>query len=112
MEETDGVKTMHGRSGREYKLPLLPHFSVDGYCTEIGTIYEFFGCYFHGPTCRPFRDVITTSGDTIAERYEQTMSRLEQIRRSGYLVKVQWECECDESGIVKQKPELLTHPIV
>jgi len=112
MEETDGVKIMHGRNGREYKVHELPQFSVDGYCPETRTIYEFFGCYFNGHTCQPFRDVITTRGDTLAERYVRTMSRLEQITRSGYLVKVQWECEFDESGIVKQKPQLLTHPIV
>jgi len=112
MEETEGVKIMHGRNGREYKVPELPQFSVNGYCPETRTIYEFFGCYFHGHTCEPFRNVITTSGDTLAKRYERTMSRLDQITRSGYLVKVQWECEFDESGIVKQKLQLLTHPIV
>jgi len=40
------------------------------------------------------------------------MSRLEQITQPGYLVKFQWECEFDESGILKQKPGLLTHRIV
>jgi len=40
------------------------------------------------------------------------MSRLKQITRSSYLVEVEWECEFDESGIVKQKPDLLTHPII
>jgi len=40
------------------------------------------------------------------------MSRLEQITQPGYLVKVKWECEFDDSGIVRQKPQLLTHPIV
>jgi len=34
------------------------------------------------------------------------MSRLEQITRTGYQVKVQWECEFEE------KPELHTHPVV
>ena len=46
MEVTDGVKIMNSRNGREYKVPELPHFSVDGYCPETRTIYEFFGCYF------------------------------------------------------------------
>ena len=32
MEQTDGVATKHARNGREYRLPELPHFSVDGYC--------------------------------------------------------------------------------
>jgi len=34
------------------------------------------------------------------------MSRLEQITRAGYQVKVQWEFEYEE------KPELLTNPLV
>ena len=52
------------------------------------------------------------SGDTLTERYERTMSRLEQITQAGYQVKIQWECEFDEAGIVNQKPELHTHSIV
>jgi len=48
MEHTDGVKIMHVRKGRQYNVPELPHFSVDGYCPETRTIYDFFGCYFHG----------------------------------------------------------------
>jgi len=57
-------------------------------------------------TCQQFQDVATLSGDTLSERYERTMSRLEQITRAGYEVKVQWECEFEE------KPDLLTHPVV
>ena len=79
---------------------------MDGYCPEINTVYEFFGCFWHGHTCQPFRDVATLSGDTLAERYERTLSRLDQITRVGYQVKVQWKCEFEE------KPDLLTHPIV
>jgi hypothetical protein len=30
-EETDNCKLLHGRNGREYKLPELPRFIVDGY---------------------------------------------------------------------------------
>jgi len=53
------------------------------------------------------------SGDILAERYERTMTRLEQITRvGGYEVNVQWECEFDDAGIVNQEPELLAHPIV
>jgi len=48
MEETDGVQKMHCRNGREYSLPDLPNISVDGYCPETKTIYEFFGCFSTG----------------------------------------------------------------
>jgi len=110
MEQTDGVAIKHARNGREYRLSELPHFSVDGYCTETNTVYEFFGCYWHGCDCLPFRDVITTNGDTLAARYDQTMARLEQIHRAGYQFKVQWECAIDDAGI--GTPEMLTHPTV
>jgi len=113
MEQLDGVKIKHARSGRECSLPELPRYSVDGYCSETRTIYEFLGCFWHGCVkCQTFRNISTMNGDTLAERHERTMSRLEQMTRVGYQVKVQWECEFDNAGIVKQKPELLTHPIV
>jgi hypothetical protein len=38
MEQTDGVVIKHARNGREYRLPELPHFSVDGYCAETNTV--------------------------------------------------------------------------
>ena len=54
----------------------------------------------------------TFGGDTLAERYEQTLSRIEQIKQAGYTVKIKWECKFDEAKIVEQKPELSVHPIV
>ena len=57
-----------------------------------------------------FRDVISTNGDTLAARYEQTMTRLEQIIRAGYQVKVQSEWEFDDPGIAT--PEMLALPTV
>ena len=54
----------------------------------------------------------TLGGETLAERYEQTLARIEPIKRAGYHVKFQWECKFDEAKIVEQKPELLLHPIV
>jgi len=112
MEQEDDCQIQHARNGREYKLPELSHYSVDGYCAETRTVYEFLGYYYHGCTCQAFRDVKTLAGDTLAERYEQTLSRIEQIKRAGYTVKIQWECKFDEANIVEQKPELLVHPIV
>ena len=66
MEETDGVKIMHDRV---YRLPELARFIVDGYCPETHKIYKFFGCFYYGHTCQPYRDVSTLRGDTVAERY-------------------------------------------
>jgi len=67
IEETEGLKIMHCRNGREYKPPELPRPSVDGYCLETNTVYEFFGCFWHGHSCQLFRDVTNLSGDTLAD---------------------------------------------
>jgi len=85
MEKIDGEKIMHSR---EFIVPEMPHYSGDGYCLETRTIYECYGCQWHGLTCQPFCDLITLNGDTLAERHERPMSRLEHITLAGYLVNV------------------------
>jgi len=56
---------------------------------------------------QPFRDVKTlANGETLTERYEQTMARIEQLKGVGYTVKVQWECEFEGAD------DLRAHPIV
>ena len=44
MEQVDECQTQHGRNGREFRPPELPQYSVDGYCAETRTLYEFLGC--------------------------------------------------------------------
>ena len=112
MEQTDGCIIMHARNGREFRLPELPRHSVDGYCAETKTVYEYLGYFYHGCKCKTLCDLETLDGDTFAERYERTMSRIEQITAAGYTVKLIWECEFEAAKIVEKKPELLTHPIV
>jgi len=46
MEETDGVKIIHDPNSREYRLPEMPRFSVDGYCPETHILYEFLLAIF------------------------------------------------------------------
>jgi len=70
------------------------------------------GCFFHGCKCQPFRDLKTLGEDTLAERYEQTMLKIEQIANAGYTVNVMCKCQFDASKIVEMKPHLQAHPIV
>jgi G:T-mismatch repair DNA endonuclease (very short patch repair protein) len=109
-EQTDGSNIQHPRNGREFRLPELPHLNVDGYCTETKTVYEFVGCFWHAHTCLPFRDVPTMGGDTLCEKYEKIMDRLEQITRAGYVVEAIWECDFDD-GIMTTHSELQVQPM-
>ena len=48
LQEEGKCKILHARNGREYRLPELPQFSGDGYCSETRTVFEYMGCFFHG----------------------------------------------------------------
>ena len=110
-QNTQGLRIRHGRNGKEYRLAELRNYSVDGFCEETKTVYEFMGCFWHGHTCLSFRDVpIYDSEETLADRYEKTMIRLERITEAGYEVKVMWECDFDK--ILQSHPELKSHPLV
>jgi len=76
-----------------YRVQELPHIGVYGFCPETKNGFEFLGCYYSNHTSQTYSDVIKMCGDTLAERYELTMERIEQIRREAYLVEVLWECE-------------------
>src|SRR5215510_12762597 len=52
-----------------------------------------------------------STGDTLADRHERTMSRIAQIANAGYQVEVQWECDFDKH-ILPDHPELEAHPIL
>ena len=110
-EHTDGCTIRHARNGRGYSPPELPRMRVGGFCAEKRTVYEFFGCPYHGHTCLPFRDVTTLGGDTLAQRYEQTMTRLQRITGAGYTVMLVRECKFDKD-ILQRHPEMKHYPIV
>ena len=67
-EQTEGCTIRHARNAREYRPLELPRLSVDGFCAEKRTVYEFFGCLYHGHTCLPYRDDSTLGGNTLAQR--------------------------------------------
>lgn len=74
-------------------------------------VYTFLGCCYHGHICLPFRDITTIWRDTLAEKYERTMAKFEQITCAGYWLEVVWECQFDRD-ILAHYPELKQHPIV
>ena len=86
----------HTRSGGEQSIRVPGKILlVDGYDPETRTVYEFHGCFYHGcvhcfpnqrhrrHNCHPDR--------TIAEIYEATCKKTQQLRNAGYNVIEKWE---------------------
>ena len=43
--EKEGIRMQHDRNGGEKRVG---RYSLDGYCEETHTVYEYQGCYWHG----------------------------------------------------------------
>ena len=87
------LHAVHGGEKTIVDVELGKTYHVDGFCEETGTVYEFYGCVYHGcPLCfdgtsdHPFH-----SERKMCEVYEATIEREERLRALGFTVKTIWE---------------------
>jgi superfamily II DNA or RNA helicase len=79
------IHICHAENDGEYQI-LGTSYKADGFCKETNTIYEFYGCYWHGcPNCYP-------TGIHI-NKYHQLITRENKIRSLGYILIFIWECQ-------------------
>ena len=99
IEQEDNINIQHVRNGGEYKIGSKK-ISVDGYCKETKTVYNFHGCFFHGCIfCfKENRDDKLQSGDnrywkSSNEKLEHTEKIAEYIKECGFKLIEMWECK-------------------
>ena len=69
-------------------------FYVDGFCEKTNTIFEFYGCFWHGcKKCYKEEILNPISRKTMKDLYNKTISRETIIREKGYNIEIIWECE-------------------
>ncbi|XP_074604106.1 uncharacterized protein LOC141857512 [Brevipalpus obovatus] len=78
---------------REFKIGSK---YADGFSAELNTVFEYFGCYWHG--CRQCFPVNRDSqqafhGDTLNTRLSKTPDKLAYYRSHGYNIISIWGCE-------------------
>jgi hypothetical protein len=87
-------KIIHAGNGREVHLAGVLNVKVDGYRQETNEGLEYLGCFWHGCLCMPNRHKpIGNTEETLENRYEETMARLQKIKDAGYTVVSIWGCE-------------------
>jgi hypothetical protein len=87
------VVVQHAGNGREFKIGLL---KVDGYIESKNLVLEFLGCYFHShPSCTISTET-APNGKTNSLNYDDTILRIEEIKKMGYNVEVFWECDVEQ----------------
>jgi G:T-mismatch repair DNA endonuclease (very short patch repair protein) len=108
-------KMIHAGNGRETSLPGVPNVNVDGYCEETKEVFEYLGCFWHGCHCMPNRHKPTgNTEETLENRYEETMARMQKIKAAGYTVVSTWGCEFRKmlGDIPGLQNEICSHPYV
>ena len=113
MERND-IHIEHVRNGGEKRVGK---YSLDGYCEEFHTAYEFQGCFWHGKLrkiavtlekylctlfftgcskCYVGETVNSVNGKTMHQLLEDTREKILYLENQGFQVAEMWECELRE----------------
>ena len=86
----------HSRNGGEIKFGK---YSVDGYCKNTKTVYEFNGCYWHGcQKCFNSSSFNHLKKEYCSSSFKKTNDRLLELKYMlpDHKFVVMWECEFNE----------------
>ena len=113
MERND-IHIEHVRNGGEKRVGK---YSLDGYCEEFHTAYEFQGCFWHGKSrkitvkirkrhlytfftgcskCYGRETVNSVNGKTMDQLHKETSDKIRYLEDHGFQVVEKWECELRE----------------
>ena len=119
ISEKEGICIQHVRNGGEKRVG---NYSLDGYCEETRTAYEFQGCFWHGkdlfdvmytkygknmnvfffsflgcPECYKNRETVNSNNQkTMEQLYKDTVRKVKYLKDQGFKVEQKWECELEK----------------
>ena len=78
---------------------------VDGFHAQTQTIYQFYGCFWHGHDCalNLGKEFNEKPQKPMAELLEETRANTEYIRSKGYNVVEMYECEWRQTKITNRE---------
>ena len=106
-------RIQHAGNGGEHMIVLDTYgkVRVHGYDPIKTTVYEFYGCEFHGcKRCKPSNGHLNTwhhPDRTIDEMYELTKKKTELLRATGYTVIEEWKCKFNHKLALDKKLQAL-----
>jgi len=104
LSKQSGDPILHARNGGEFLIPST-QYHADGYSPSTNTVFEFYGCRYHGHGCTGSRDLRDPrTGFTMRELYTASMRRETRIKELGYPMQCIWECQWER--MIKQDPLL------
>ena len=104
----------HALNGGEKKLKIDDKtYKVDGFCKETNTVYEFYGCFWHGcQNCYKPNIVNNKNQMDMGTLNDQTIEKRENIKSAGYNHVSIYECQLNKNDEFKQFAKTFTQEVV
>ena len=95
MSKTKNLAIQHALNGGEKKLTIDGKtYKVDGFCDKTNTVYEFYGCFWHGcPNCYKPNIVNSKNQMEMGTLNAQAIEKRENIKSAGYNHIETYECQ-------------------
>ena len=96
---SNGAKIKHALNGGEKKSTIDDKtYKVDGFCEETNTVYEFYGCFWHGcPNCCKPNIINRKNQRDMGTLNDLTIEKRETIKSAGYNRVSTYECQLNKN---------------
>ena len=111
---SNGFNIKHALNGGEKKLTLgNKTYKVDGFCEETNTVYEFYGCFWHGcPNCHKPNIIKNKNHKDMSTLNDLTVEKRDTIKNAGYNHVSTYECQLTKNKEFQKFAKNFTQEIV
>ena len=99
MSKNKNFTIQHALNGGEKKFKIDDKtYKVDGFCEETNTVYEFYGCFWHGcPNCYKPNIINSKNQRDMGTLNDLTIEKRENIKSAGYNHVSTYECQLNKN---------------
>ena len=111
---SNGLNIQHALNGGEKKLTINENtYKIDGFCEETNTIYEFYGCFWHGcQNCYKPNIINSKNQKDMGTLNDLTIEKCETIKNAGYNHVSTYECQVNKNKEFQKFAKNFTQEIV
>ena len=111
---SNGFNIKHALNGGEKKLTIgNKTYKVDGFCEETNTVYEFYGCFWHGcPNCYKPNIINSKNQKDMGTLNDLTVEKRDTIKNARYNYVSTYECQLTKNKEFQKFAKNFTQEIV
>ena len=109
-----GMNIKHALNGGEKELTIKNKtYKVDGFYKETNTVYEVYGCFWHGcPNCYKPNIINGKNQKVMRTLNDQTIEKCETIKNTGYNHVTTYECHLTKNKDFQKFAKNFTQEVV